>query len=93
MQRLNGHSHLADQNEDLGKGPWAKEQLEAMDAAFTAALERAFELGLESRASAANQVRLPATLGPRQVSPLTTETRDALWRSAASGATCFVARG
>ena len=34
------------------EGAWSREQLEAMDARFAAALNRAFELGLESRASA-----------------------------------------
>jgi hypothetical protein len=48
---------------------WSREELEAMNTRFVAALERAFELGLESRASAAGQVALPASSGPRQSTP------------------------
>jgi hypothetical protein len=70
-------------------GEWSRDELEAMNAAYAAALERAFELGLESRASAAGQVRLPATLGPRWATPL----NSILLRSPASGETVFVARG
>ena len=88
--RFNGHSHLADLDEELGEGNWTYDQYLAMDAKFTAALEGAFVAGFESRASAASQIKLPATLGPRFVAP---PLPDGLWRSAASDATCFVARG
>jgi len=74
-------------------GTWTREQLEQMNAAFTTALERAFELGLESRESAAGQIKLRATLGPRWATPLTREIQEGLWRSSASDTTCFVARG
>ena len=39
-------------------GTWSRAQLEAMDASFTAAVEAAFELGLESRAAASATVRV-----------------------------------
>src|SRR5262249_50965493 len=71
---------------------WTREQLEAMDARFSAALEEAFRLGLESRESAAGQVKLPVSLGPRWVTPLTREIREGLWRSSAANALVFVAR-
>jgi len=74
------------------KETWTREQLVEMDARFTAALERAFELGLERRSSAAAQVALPASLGPRRATPLTREIQEGLWRSSASDVTCFVAR-
>ena len=41
---------LARASDDLD-GAWTREQLLEMDMRFAAALERAFELGLESRAS------------------------------------------
>jgi len=91
--RFNGQSHLADPNEDLGEGTWTRERLEQMNASFVAALERAFELGLESRESAAGQIKLAASTGPRWVTPLTREIQEGLWRSAASDATMFVTRG
>ena len=78
---------------DAEYGAWTREELEAMDVRFVAALERAFELGLENRKSAASQVALPASSGPRFVMPLLPAVRDGLLRSAASDATCFVARG
>ena len=53
--------------DDERYGEWSQEQLVEMNARFAAALERAFELGLESRASAAAQVKLPASSGPRFV--------------------------
>jgi len=63
-----------------------------MDARFTAALERAFELGLERRSSASTQVALPASRsGPRWTTPLTREIQEGLWRSSAA-ALVFVAR-
>ena len=40
-------------DELYGDGTWSRDQLEAMDAAYTTAVERAFELGLESRTAAA----------------------------------------
>ena len=70
---------------------WTREQLVAMDARFVVAMERAFELGLENRASAAGQVKLPASSGPRWVTPLCAAVRDGLLRSAADGLV-FVAR-
>jgi len=87
--RFNGHSHRADPNEDLGEGPWSYRQLLEMDGKFTAALEAAFAAGLESRASAAAQVNLPATLGPRFVAP---PLPAGLLQSSAGGETCFVMR-
>jgi hypothetical protein len=58
-----------------------------------AALEKAFELGLERRESAAGQVKLPVSLGPRFVTALCQATCDGLFRSAATDSTVFVARG
>jgi len=91
--RFNSHSHLANPNEDLGEGPWSREQLIEMNARFAERLEEAFRLGLERRESAAGQVKLPVSLGPRWVTPLTREIQEGLWRSAASDATMFVTRG
>jgi hypothetical protein len=88
--QLNGHSHLADPNEDLSEGTWTRERLVEMDLKFTAALEAAFAAGLESRESARREVKLPATLGPHFIAP---PIPDGLLRSPASDATCFVARG
>jgi hypothetical protein len=73
-------------------GAWSREQLEAMNARFADQLERAFVLGLESRESAAGQVKLPVSLGPRFVTALCQATCDGLFRSAATDATVFVAR-
>src|SRR5262249_12029576 len=39
-------------------GTWSREQLLEMDGRFTAAVERAFGLGLESRAAASATVRI-----------------------------------
>jgi hypothetical protein len=64
-----------------------------MDARFVAAMERAFELGLENKASAASQVALPASSGPRWTTPLTREIQEGLWRSSAASALVMVARG
>ena len=72
---------------------WTREQLETMNALFIAPLEQAFELGLESRASAAGQVQLKPTFGPRWTTPLTREIQEGLWRSSAANALVFVARG
>ena len=63
-----------------------------MDARFVAALERAFEAGLESRASAAGQIKLKPSLGPRWVTPLTREIQEGLWRSSAANALVFITR-
>jgi hypothetical protein len=65
-------------------GAWTQEQLIEMNARFVAALERAFELELESKASAANQVKLPARSSPRWSTPLCSATCDGLLRSAAA---------
>jgi hypothetical protein len=83
---------LGAEPEDELNGGWTREQLEAMNAVFVAALEKAFELGLESRASARGQVKLPVSLGPRFVTALCQATCDGLFRSAATDATVFVAR-
>ena len=90
--RFNGYSQLADPNENLGDGPWSHEQLVEMDARFTERLEEAFRSGLESRESAASQVKLPMSLGPRWATPLTREIQEGLWRSSAANALVFVAR-
>jgi len=73
-------------------GPWSREQLIEMNARFTERLEEAFRLGLESRESAAGQVKLPASLGPRRVTPLTREIQEGLWRSSAANALVFITR-
>jgi hypothetical protein len=78
---------------DERHGEWSREELEAMNEKFTAALEQAFACGLESREAARREVKLPATLGPRQSTPLCPVVRDGLLRSAASSALVFVARG
>jgi hypothetical protein len=83
--------HILYEAEDERDGPWTREQLLEMDARFTEQLEKAFRLGLESRASAAGQVKLPASTGPRRVTPLTREIQEGLWSSAAN-ALVFVAR-
>jgi hypothetical protein len=63
-----------------------------MNARFVDRLEQAFELGLESRASASGQVKLKPSLGPRWVTPLTREIQEGLWRSSAASALVMVAR-
>ena len=70
---------------------WTREQLVEMNARFVDRLEQAFELGLESRESAAGQVKLPVSLGPRWVTPLTREIQEGLWRSSATDALMFIA--
>src|SRR5215831_5747690 len=50
LQRLNSS---LDEELLSGDGLWSRDQLEQMNASFVAAVERAFELGLESRAAAA----------------------------------------
>src|SRR5262249_6488712 len=77
---------------DERDGLWSREQLLEMNARFTERLEEAFRLGLESRASAASQVKLPASTGPRWATPLTREIQEGLWRSSAADAPVFVAR-
>ena len=74
--------HILYEAGDERDGPWTREQLEQMNASFVAALESAFELGLESRTSAANQVKLPTSPSPRRITPLVREVQDGLWRSA-----------
>jgi len=91
--RFNGHSHLADPNEDLDEGTWSRERLIEMNARFAERLEEAFRLGLERRASAAGQVKLPAGTGPRWVTPLTREIQEGLWRSSAASALVMMTRG
>src|SRR5262249_59495398 len=82
--RLAAIAHLLyDPNDELD-GIWSREQLLKMDGDFAAALERAFELGLESRASAAAQINLPTNSGPRFSAPLCPATQDGLFRSAAA---------
>jgi hypothetical protein len=70
--------------EDPEPGPWSREALETMNARFSERLEEAFRLGLESRASASGQVKLPASPGPRWSTPLTREIQEGLWRSSAA---------
>jgi hypothetical protein len=53
LQRLN---FSLDEELLCGEGLWSRDRLLAMDASYTAAVERAFELGLESRAAAAATV-------------------------------------
>jgi len=84
--------HILYETEDERDGLWSREQLIEMNARFTERLERAFALGLESRASAAGQVKLPASPSPRWVSPLTREIQEGLWRSSAANALVFIAR-
>jgi hypothetical protein len=86
---------IDDRCADLGDpelGTWSRETLETMNARFAERLEQAFELGLESRESAANQVRFPVSPGPRWVTPLTREIQEALWRSSAASVV-MAARG
>jgi hypothetical protein len=59
--RLDKRSRYVDDNDDHC-GDWTNEQLEQMNARFTEQLERAFELGLESRESARCEVKL--LMGP-----------------------------
>jgi hypothetical protein len=50
LQRLDFHG--LDELSLPGDGTWTRNQLEQMNASFVAAVEKAFELGLESRAAA-----------------------------------------
>jgi len=77
---------------DERDGPWTHEQLIEMNTRFAERLEHAFELGLESRESAAGQVKLPASSGPRWTTPLTREIQDGLWRSSAASVLVMVVR-
>ena len=90
----NGHAwlHLTYAPNDDRDGSWTREELEAMNARFTEAMERAFEAGLESRASAAGQIKLKPSLGPRWATPLTKEIQEGLWRSSAASALVAVIR-
>jgi hypothetical protein len=72
-------------------GSWSQEELEQMNAAFVTAVEQAFASGLESRESAAAQVALPASAGPRFIAPLCPAVSSGLLRSA-ENALAFVAR-
>jgi hypothetical protein len=90
--RLNGFSPARYEPGDELQGGWTREQLEAMNQAFVERLEEAFASGLESRESAAAQVRLPANGGPRFVAPLCPVVRDALWRSSPPSEAVFVRR-
>lgn len=94
LNPLNGRHwpYLSYDPNDERDGPWTREQLLEMDARFVVALERAFEAGLESRASAAGQVKLPASSGARWVTPLTREIQEGLWRSSAASALVAVVR-
>jgi hypothetical protein len=77
---------------DEQHGAWPHERLLEMDAHFSAALEHAFELGLERRESAAGQVKLPASPGPRWAISLPREIQEGLWRSSAADTLVFVTR-
>jgi len=87
--RLNGHI-LYEAGDELD-GLWSREQLIEMNTRFTERLEEAFRLGLESRESAAGQVKLPVSLGPRWATPLPRAIQEGRWSSAAD-ALVFVAR-
>jgi hypothetical protein len=88
--RLSCHT-LYEAGDELD-GLWSRERLIEMNTRFAERLEQAFELGLESRKSTAGQVKLPASSGPRRVTPLTREIQEGLWRSSAANALVFVAR-
>src|SRR5262245_7055402 len=75
--------HCPVQPGDQEQGLWSREVLEAMNARFVARLETAFAAGRESRASAANEVKLSPISVPRMSTPLTREIQDSLWRSSA----------
>jgi hypothetical protein len=72
---------------------WSREQLVEMNGRFVAQLEQAFRLGLESRASAAGQVKLPVSAGAVQITPLCPTIWSGLLRSAASNGLVFIAAG
>jgi len=82
--------HILYEAGDERDGLWSREQLIEMNTHFAERLEEAFRLGLESRASARREIKLPVTLGPRFVCPMVPE---GLLRSVAAGETVFVARG
>ena len=68
--------------DDEPAGTWPYERLVQMNTDFAAALEQAFELGLESRESTRREVKVPATRTVRLSTPLPLEI--GLLRSAAS---------
>jgi len=94
LNSLNGHAwpYLTYDPNDDRDGPWTREQLIEMDARFTERLEEAFRLGLERRESAAGQIKLKPSLGPRWATPLTREIQEGLWRSSAANALVFITR-
>jgi hypothetical protein len=77
---------------DEQNGGWTRDQLVEMNKRFADQLEQAFACGLESRESAAGQVKLSVSLAPRFVMPICQTAWDALLRSPASDSTVFVAR-
>jgi len=85
--------HILYEAGDELDGLWSRERLIEMNTRFTEQLEEAFELGLESRDSAAGQVKLPVSPGPRWATPLTREIQEGLWRSSAASALVMVVRG
>jgi hypothetical protein len=90
--RLSSLARALYEPDDGRYGDWSKEELEAMNSRFVAALEQAFLSGQEHRESAAGQVALPASSGPRLSAPLYPATWSGLLRSTAAGGTVFVAR-
>jgi len=71
--------HILYEVGDERDGLWTREQLLEMDARFTERLEEAFRLGLESRESAAGQVKLPVSPVPRRMPPLPREIQEGPW--------------
>jgi hypothetical protein len=84
--------HCADPRDDPELGTWSREALEAMNTRFAERLEEAFRLGLECRESAAGQIKLRPSTGPRWATSLPREIQEGLWRSSAADALVFVAR-
>jgi len=68
---------------DEQTGEWSRQELERMDARFSAKLERAFSRGRERRASASSQVDVPTGPAPRLSSPLCPEVWTGLLRATA----------
>ena len=87
--RLAAIAHLLHDPDDGRYGGWSQEELEQMNALFIARMEAAFASGLESPASARQQMKLP-TNSARFVSP---PPPDGLLRSPSSREVVFVARG
>jgi hypothetical protein len=79
-------------SEDDRYGQWSREELEAMNARFAAALEQAFACGAESRESARRQVKLP-TNSARFIAPLCPRVLEGLLRSPAADTLVFIAKG